>query len=150
MGNLSNSIGDEMKAAMKAKDKARLETLRAIKSAILLAKTEKSGGAELSDADEQKILLKLQKQRKDSLEIYEQQGRDDLATDERAQLEVIETFLPKQMTDEELKAYLQELMVRLDVKGPQDMGKVMGTASKELAGKADGKTISAKVKEILG
>lgn len=150
MGELSKNIGEEMKTAMKAKDKARLETLRAIKSAILLANTEKGGGTELSDADEQKILMKLQKQRKDSLEIYEQQGREDLAADERAQLEVIETFLPKQMTDQELEAYLKELMIRLDVKGPQDMGKVMGTASKELAGKADGKTISAKVKEILG
>ncbi len=150
MGNLSNSIGEEMKTAMRAKDKVRLETLRAIKSAILLANTETAGATELSDADEQKILLKLQKQRKDSLEIYETQGRDDLAADERAQLEVIEGFLPKQMTEAELEAYLKEMMVRLDVKGPQDMGKIMGTASKELAGKADGKAISAKVKEILG
>lgn len=150
MGNLSSNIGEEMKAAMRAKDKVRLETLRAIKSAILLANTETGGGAELSDADEQKILLKLQKQRKDSLEIYESQGRDDLAADERAQLEVIEGFLPKQMTEAELEAYLKELMVRLEVKGPQDMGKIMGTASKELAGKADGKAISGKVKEILG
>ncbi len=149
MGNLSSNIGEEMKVAMRAKDKMRLETLRAIKSAILLANTETGGGAELSDADEQKILLKLQKQRKDSLEIYETQGRDDLAADERAQLEVIEGFLPKQMTEAELEAYLKEMMVRLDVKGPQDMGKIMGTASKELAGKADGKAISAKVKEIL-
>ena len=139
-----------MKTAMRAKDKVRLETLRAIKSAILLANTETAGATELSDADEQKILLKLQKQRKDSLEIYEKQGRDDLAADERAQLEVIEGFLPKQMTEAELEAYLKEMMVRLDVKGPQDMGKIMGTASKELAGKADGKAISAKVKEILG
>ena len=139
-----------MKTAMRAKDKVRLETLRAIKSAILLANTETAGDTELSDADEQKILLKLQKQRKDSLEIYEQQGRDDLAADERAQLEVIEGFLPKQMTEAELEAYLKEMMIRLDVKGPQDMGKIMGTASKELAGKADGKAISAKVKEILG
>ncbi len=149
MGKLSNNIGEEMKTAMRAKDKVRLETLRAIKSAILLANTETAGATELTDADEQKILLKLQKQRKDSLEIYEKQGRDDLAADERAQLEVIEGFLPKQMTEPELEAYLKEMMVRLDVKGPQDMGKIMGTASKELAGKADGKAISAKVKEIL-
>lgn len=150
MGNLSNNIGEEIKTAMRAKDKVRLETLRAIKSAILLANTETAGATELSDADEQKILLKLQKQRKDSLEIYEQQGREDLAADERQQLEVIEGFLPKQMTEAELETYLKEMMVRLDVKGPQDMGKIMGTASKELAGKADGKAISAKVKEILG
>lgn len=149
MGKLSQNIGEEMKAAMKAKDKTRLESLRAIKSAILLANTEKGGGVELSDADELKILQRLQKQRKDSLEIYEQQNREDLAADERAQLEVIEGFLPKQMSEDELENYLRELIVRLDVKGPQDMGKVMGTASKELAGKADGKTISGKVKEIL-
>lgn len=149
MGDLSNNIGEEMKAAMRAKDKTRLETLRAIKSAILMANTE-AGAKELSSDDEMKILIKLAKQRKDSLEIYEQQGREDLAADERQQLEVIEGFLPKQMTEEELEAYLKELVVRLDVKGPQDMGKIMGTASKELAGKADGKVISAKVKEILG
>lgn len=137
-----------MKAAMRAKDKQRLETLRAIKSAILMANTE-AGAKDLTEDDEMKILIKLAKQRKDSLEIYEQQGRDDLAADERAQLEVIEGFLPKQMTEEELEEYLKELFVRLDVKGPQGMGKVMGTASKELAGKADGKTISAKVKQLL-
>lgn len=146
--SLSNKIAEEMKAAMRAKDKVRLETLRAIKSAILLANTE-AGAAELSEDDEMKILLKLQKQRKDSLEIYEQQHREDLAADERAQLAVIEDFLPKQMDDAELEAYLKEIFIRLDVKGPQDMGKVMGTASKELAGKADGKTISAKVKQLL-
>ncbi len=134
---------------MKARDKVRLEALRSIKSAILLANTEKGGGSELSEEDELKLVQRLQKQRKDSLEIYEQQGREDLATEERAQLEVIESFLPKQMSSEELTAYLKELIVRVDAKGPQDMGKVMGTASKELAGKADGKTISTKVKEIL-
>lgn len=147
--SLSNNIAEEMKAAMRAKDKVRLETLRAIKSAILMANTE-AGAGELSADDEMKILLKLAKQRKDSLEIYEQQGREDLATDERAQLEVISGFLPKQMTEEELEAYLKELFTRLNVQGPQDMGKVMGTASKELSGKADGKAISAKVKQLLG
>lgn len=148
--SLSTQIAEEMKTAMKAKDKKRLEALRAIKSAIMLAQTEKPKGTELSEDEELKILQKLQKQRKDSLEIYEQQNREDLAADERDQLAVIEDFLPKQMGDAELEAYLRELIVRLDVKGPQDMGKVMGTASKELAGKADGKTISGKVKEILG
>ena len=146
--SLSTQIAEEMKSAMRAKDKARLETLRAIKSAILLANTE-AGAKELSTDDEMKILIKLAKQRKDSLEIYEQQGREDLAADERAQLAVIEDFLPKQMTEEELEAYLKELFTKLGVQGPQDMGKVMGTASKELAGKADGKTISAKVKQML-
>ncbi len=137
-----------MKAAMRAKDKVRLETLRAIKSAILLANSE-AGASELSADDEMKILLKLAKQRKDSLAIYEEQGREDLAADERAQLAVISDFLPKQMTEDELEAYLKELFVKLNVQGPQDMGKVMGMASKELSGKADGKAISAKVKQML-
>lgn len=146
--SLSTQIAEEMKVAMRAKDKPRLETLRAIKSAILLANTE-AGAKELTADDEMKILIKLAKQRKDSLEIYEQQGREDLAADERAQLTVIEDFLPKQMTEEELEAYLKDLFTKLGVQGPQDMGKVMGTASKELAGKADGKAISAKVKQLL-
>ena len=146
--SLSTQIAEEMKVAMRAKDKPRLETLRAIKSAILLANTE-AGAKELTADDEMKILIKLAKQRKDSLEIYEQQGREDLAADERAQLAVIEDFLPKQMTEEELEAYLKDLLTKLGVQGPQDMGKVMGTASKELAGKADGKAISVKVKQLL-
>jgi len=146
--SLSNNIAEEMKAAMRAKDKQRLETLRAIKSAILMANTE-AGAKNLTEDDEMKILIKLAKQRKDSLEIYEQQGREDLAADERAQLTVIEDFLPRQMSDGELEAYLKDLFTRLGVQGPQDMGKVMGTASKELAGKADGKTISTKVKQML-
>lgn len=147
--SLSQKISEEMKAAMRAKDKVRLEALRSIKSALMLAKTEKGKDAELNEDEELKILQRLQKQRKDSYEVYDQQGRQDLAEEERQQLEVIQGFLPKQMSEKELEAYLKELIVRLDAKGPQDMGKVMGTASKELAGKADGKTISAKVKEIL-
>lgn len=147
--SLSQQISEEMKAAMRARDKVRLEALRSVKSALMLAKTEKGKDAELNEDEELKILQRLQKQRKDSMEVYEQQGREDLATEERQQLEVIQGFLPKQMSDDELEAYLQELIVRVDAKGPQDMGKVMGTATKELAGKADGKTISAKVREIL-
>ncbi len=147
--SLANTINEEIKTAMRAKDKVALESLRAIKSAILMANTEVGGGGELSEAEELKILQKLQKQRKDSLEIYEQQNRTELAADEQAQLEVIERFLPKQMSEADLEAYLKELIIRLDVKGPQDMGKLMGTANKELAGKADGKTISGKVKELL-
>jgi uncharacterized protein YqeY len=134
---------------MRAKDKVRLETLRSIKSAILLAGTEKGASGEMSADDELKILQKLQKQRKDSLEIYNQQGREDLAVDERDQLAVIESFLPKQMDSNELESYLKALMEKLGAAGPQDIGKVMGVASKELAGKADGKTISAMVKQIL-
>ncbi len=147
--SLSTQIAEEMKAAMRAKDKVKLEALRSIKSAILLANTEKGAGGELSEADELKLLQKLQKQRKDSLEIYVEQGRDDLAGEEKAQLEVIESFLPKQMDENELRDYLQELITRLGVESPRDMGKVMGTASKELAGKADGKTISNVVKDLL-
>lgn len=149
MGKLSQNIGEEIKTAMKAKDKGRLEALRAIKSAILMAQTDKGAGGELSEDDELKILQRMQKQRKDSLEIYEQQNREDLAVDERDQLAIIETFLPKQMSEDELKTYLQALMDKLGIQGPQDMGKIMGVASKELAGKADGKAISGMVKQLL-
>ncbi len=149
MGKLSQNIGEEMKTAMRAKDKVRLEAIRAIKSAILLAQTDKGAGGELSEDDELKILQRMQKQRKDSLEIYEKQDREDLAADERAQLAVIETFLPKQMSEDELKTYLQGLFDKLGIQGPQDMGKIMGVASKELAGKADGKAISGMVKQLL-
>jgi uncharacterized protein YqeY len=147
--SLAENINNEIKSAMRAKDKVRLETLRSIKSAILLAGTEKGASGEMSADDELKILQKLQKQRKDSLEIYNQQGREDLAVDERDQLAVIESFLPKQMDSNELESYLKALMEKLGAAGPQDIGKVMGVASKELAGKADGKTISAMVKQIL-
>ncbi len=147
--SLSTKIADEIKSAMKARDKDRLEALRSIKSAVMLAQTEKAKGSELSDEEELKILQRLQKQRKDALEIYEQQNREDLATEERSQLAVIETFLPKQMTREELSSYLSELITKVGAHSPQDMGKVMGVASKELAGKADGKTISGVVRELL-
>lgn len=147
--NLANSINDHIKDAMKAKDKVRLETLRAIKSAFLMAGTEKGATGDISEADELKMLQRLQKQRKDSLEIYREQGRDDLAVDEQNQLAVLEEFLPKQMSAEELNTYLQGLLEKLGATGPQDLGKVMGAASKELAGKADGKTISAAVRSLL-
>ena len=147
--SLEKNIAEEMKAAMRAKDKQKLEALRSIKSAILMAKTDKGGGGEMSEADELKLLQKLQKQRKDSLEIYEKEGRTELAEEERAQLDVIESFLPQQMSEDELRDYVREVIVRVDAKGPQDMGKVMGTANKELAGRADGKAISAIAKEEL-
>jgi hypothetical protein len=147
--SLSNKIAEELKAAMRAKDKIRLEALRSIKSAILLAKTDKGGGDEMSEADELKILQRLQKQRKDSLEIYEQQNREDLAKDERDQLEVIEGFMPKQLDEAELRGILKSIIEKTGASGPQDMGKVMGMASSQLAGKADGKTISAIVREEL-
>lgn len=147
--SLSDKITSELKDAMRAKDKVKLESLRGIKSALMLAKTEKGAGAELSEEEEIKILSRLQKQRKDSMAIYEEQGREDLASEERAQLAVIEGFLPKALSPKELEAYLSNLINEVGASGPQDMGKVMGRASKELQGKADGKTISAKVKELL-
>lgn len=147
--SLTKNIAEEMKAAMRAKDKVKLESLRAIKSALMLAQTEKGAGAELDQDEELKILTRLQKQRKDSISIYEEQGRDDLASEEKEQLAVIETFLPKALSPEELSDYLKNLIAELGASGPQDMGKVMGRASKELTGKADGKTISAKVRELL-
>ncbi len=147
--SLSTTIAEEIKLAMKARDKERLEALRSIKSAAMLALTEKPKGSELSEDEEIKILQRLRKQRKDSLEIYEEQNREDLAHDERTQLAVIETFLPKPMSHEELKAYLIGVIAKVGASTPQDMGKVMGMASKELAGKADGKAISVLVKELL-
>lgn len=147
--SLIKQIAEDMKTAMKSKDKVRLESLRSIKSAIMLAQTEKGAGAELNADEELQILTKLQKQRKDSLSIYEEQGREDLAAEEKAQLAVIETFLPKPLTAEELEDYLKKVIAETGAESARDMGKVMGRASKDLAGKADGKTISAKVRELL-
>lgn len=147
--SLIKQIAEDMKTAMKSKDKVRLESLRSIKSAIMLAQTEKGAGAELDADEELQILTKLQKQRKDSLSIYEEQGREDLAAEEKAQLAVIETFLPKPLTAEELEDYLKKVIAETGAESARDMGKVMGRASKDLAGKADGKTISAKVRELL-
>ncbi len=147
--SLSSKIAEEIKAAMRAKNKTALESLRAIKSAILLAQTEKGAGSELNEEEELKLLQRLQKQRKDSLEIYTQQGREDLADEERAQLEVIKGFLPRQMDEAELVTYLTGLKEKVGAAGPQDMGKMMGVASRELAGRADGKTISAQVRKLL-
>jgi len=149
MGQLEKQVAEKMKAAMRAKDKEQLEALRSIKSALLSAKTASGAQEEISEAEEQKLLQKLQKQRKDSLEVYQQQGRTDLAEVEQSQLAVIETFLPEPLSEEELSQHLQSLIQEVGAQGPQDMGKVMGRASKELAGKADGKQISAKVKELL-
>lgn len=147
--SLIKQIAEDLKAAMKSKDKIRLESLRSIKSAIMLAQTEKGAGAELNADEELNILTKLQKQRKDSLSIYEEQGREDLAGEERAQLAIIETFLPQPLTAEELEVYLKKIIAETGAESARDMGKVMGRASKELAGRADGKTISAKVRELL-
>jgi uncharacterized protein len=148
--SLEQTVNTDLKAAMLAKDEAALRSLRAIKSAILLAKTaEGAGGADLTEDAEMKLLQKLVKQRKDSLEIFTQQNREDLASKEREEISIIEKFLPKQMSPEELKAAVSEIIAAVGASSPADMGKVMGVASKQLAGKADGKTISALVKELL-
>lgn len=147
--NLEQNIMAEMKEAMKSKNEAALRSLRAIKAAILLAKTSEGASGELKEEDEIRLLQKLVKQRKDSLEIYQQQQRADLAQKEEEEIAVIEKFLPKQMSVEELKTVIKELIVETGASSPADMGKVMGAATKKLAGKADGKTISSVVKELL-
>lgn len=134
---------------MKAKDTVALESLRAVKSAILLAKTDKGAGAELSEEEEIKLVQKLVKQRKDSAAIYQEQGREDLAEPELAQVAVIEKFLPEQLTEEEIEKVVVQTIDSVGASGMHDMGKVMGIVSKELAGQADGKTISAIVKAKL-
>lgn len=137
-----------IKEAMKAKDQAKLRGMRAIKSAILLFKTDGSG-AELDDENEIKMLQKLIKQRRDSLEIYEKQGREDLAQTEREEIAVIETLLPAQLSADELAETVKAIIAETGAASVKDMGKVMAAASKQLAGRADGKAISAAVKEIL-
>lgn len=147
--NLEQKIMGELKAAMLAKDEAALRSLRAVKAAILLAKTSEGAGGELKEEDELKLLQKLVKSRKDSLEIFQQQNRTDLAKKEEEEISVIEKFLPKQMPPEEVKAVLAKIIADVGATSPADMGKVMGTATKQLAGKADGKLISTLVKELL-
>ena len=134
---------------MKAKDTVALESLRAIKSAILLARTEAGASEELSEADELKLLQKLVKQRKDSAALYTQQGRNDLAEPELAQMAVIEKFLPAQLSEAEVEEVLKGIIAQVGATSPKDMGKVMGAATKQLAGKADGKLISDIVKKLL-
>ncbi|AKA35709.1 GatB/YqeY domain-containing protein [Flagellimonas lutaonensis] len=146
---LQEKVMVEMKAAMKAKDSVALESLRAIKSAILLAKTEKGASGELTEEEEVKLVQKLVKQRKDSAAIYKEQGRDDLAQPELAQVAVIEKFLPEQLTEEEIEKVVVQTIDSLGASGMQDMGKVMGVVTKELAGQADGKTISSIVRTKL-
>ncbi len=145
---LQQKVMDQMKTAMKAKDTVALESLRAIKSALLLAKT--SGDGELSEDDEVKLVQKLVKQRKDSAAIFSEQGRQDLADPELAQIAVLEQFLPEQLTTEEIEKVVIQTISETGASGMKDMGKVMGMVSKELAGQADGKTISAIVKNKLG
>ena len=143
-------ISNDIKDAMKAKDKVRLETLRNIKKVFLEAKTAPGANDTLTDDAAMKIMQKLVKQGKDSATLYAEQGRADLAEAELAQVAVIETYLPKQMSAEELEAALKDIIAEVGAEGPKDMGKVMGTATKKLAGLAEGRAISAKVKELLG
>jgi len=147
--NLEQKIMTDLKAAMLAKDEAALRSLRAIKAAILLAKTAEGAGGELKEEEETRLLQKMVKQRKDSLEIFQQQNRPELARKEEEEIAVIEKFLPKQLSAEEIKAALAKIIAETGASSPADMGKVMGVATRQLAGKADGKTISALVKELL-
>jgi len=146
--SIQKQVMEQMKAAMKSKDKVALESLRALKSAFLLANTSGSG-VELSEEEELKIVQKLVKQRKDSAAIFDEQGRSDLSEPEKAQAKVLEQFLPAQMSEEELKTVIVEIVSKTGASSMKDMGKVMGMASKQLAGKADGKAISMAVKELL-
>ena len=148
--SLTTQIDQEIKQAMLGKQEARLRGLRAIKSALLLARTEKGASEEISQETEIKVLQKLIKQRKESADIYKAQNREDLYKIEAEEMEVIEGFLPKQMERGEVETYLKDLINRVGATSVRDMGKVMGAANKELAGKADGTTISAVVKQLLG
>ena len=146
---LQNTIMADMKTAMKSKDKVALEALRAIKAAILMAQTESGAKEDLSEDQELKILQRLVKQRKDSAQLYKEQNRDDLAAPELAQVEVIEKFLPAQLSESELKVIIAEIVSKVGATSPKDMGKVMGAANKELTGKAEGRLISTVVKEVI-
>lgn len=145
--SIQNQVMEQMKIAMKSKDKIALESLRALKSEFLLANT--SGGGDLNEADEIKIVQKLVKQRKDSAALFLEQAREDLATPELAQAKILEQFLPTQMSEEELKKKIGEIVTQVGATSMRDMGKVMGIASKQLGGSADGKSISIVVKQLL-
>ena len=147
--SLEANVMNEMKDAMKAKDEAALRSLRAIKAEIIKAKTEPGANGQITPETELKLLQRMAKQRKDSLEIFQQQSRHDLAKKEEEELAVIERFLPKQLSNEELREILMTIINDVGASTPNEMGKVMAVASKQLAGKADGKSISAAVKELL-
>jgi len=147
--SLEKLINDDIKAAMLARDKQKLEALRAVKAAILLAKTDKGGASEVEEDIEMKILQKLVKQRRESAEIYKQQGRAALAEEEIFQLAIIEKYLPAQMSEEDVKKIIKEIIAETGAASIKDMGRVMGLATKKLAGKADNKLISGLVKELL-
>ena len=146
---LEQDVMAKMKDAMKSKDEAALRSLRAIKAAIIVAKTAEGAHGEINEQEETKMLQKLVKQRKDSLEIFTKQNRPDLAQKEQEEITVIEAFLPKQMSEAELREAVQRIITETGASSPADMGKVMGVASKQLAGLAEGKAISTTVKELL-
>jgi len=147
--SLEQKVMADLKTAMLAKNEATLRSLRAIKASIILAKTAEGAGGSIKEEDEIKLLQKLIKQRKDSLEIYRAQQRNDLSAKEEEEIAIIEKFLPKQISPDELKSSLLKIIADTGASSPADMGKVMGVASKQLSGKADGKTISTMVKELL-
>jgi len=147
--SLEQKIMPELKAAMLAKDEKTVRGLRAIKAAIIVAKTAEGAGGELKEEDEIKLLQKLVKQRRDSLDIFTQQNRPDLAAKEQEEIEVIEKFLPKQLSQDELRDEIRKVIAESGASSPAEMGKVIGLANKKLAGRADGKTISGVVKELL-
>ena len=147
--SLEQNIMAEVKEAMKSKNEGVLRGLRAIKAEIIKAKTEPGAGGQIDEATELKFLQKMMKQRKDSFDIFTQQGRADLAAKEQEEMDVIEKFLPRQLSEAEIKDAVKAIIAATGAASPADMGKVMGVASKQLAGKADGKTISAIVKELL-
>ncbi len=147
--SLEQTINNDLKTAMLAKDEVALRSLRAIKAAILIAKTAEGAKAAMSAEEEIKLVQKLVKQRKDSLEIYEKQNRPDLAQKEKEEIAVIEKYMPEQLSEAELREILSKIIAETGASSPAEMGKVMGVATKQLAGKADGKAISAIVKELL-
>lgn len=147
--SLFDIVSQDIKSAMLAKDKVKLEALRGVKKEFLEAKTAKGGNGELTDEAALKIITKMVKQRRESASIYQEQNRPELAENELAEAAVLETYLPQQLSEEELATALQAIIAQVGAAGPQDMGKVMGVATKQLAGRADGRAISAKVKELL-
>lgn len=148
--NLFDKVSEDIKKAMLAREKVRLEALRGIKKEFLEAKTAKGAGGELPDDTAIKILVKMVKQRKESAKIYEDNNRPELAENELAEAAVIEEYLPKQLSPEELETEIKAIIVETKAEGPKDMGKVMGVATKKLAGRAEGKNISTMVKQLLG
>jgi len=147
--SLKQKIDNDIKTAMLAKNKEELDALRSIKSMILLAETEKGVSSEISTEAENKLLMKAAKQRKESAEIFQKENRDDLAKRELFQFDIISRYLPKQLSNDEIETMLKKIIAQVGATGPQDMGKVMGTATKQLAGQADGKVISELTKKLL-